>query len=158
MRNEFLTADSEALSSSLRYLRLNNLRKLLIMEPPIERFKLSQTAKEQLTKLKRYTKIDQWNILCRWAFCRSLAEPSIPSPVPIPADSNVELTWRVFGGEMSEILVLALKQRCYNDGLSLDKETLVTQFRLHLHRGIGYLAGDPNIKKIEDLISAATNQ
>lgn len=128
------------------------------MEPPIERFKLSQTAKEQLTKLKRYTKIDQWNILCRWAFCRSLAEPSIPSPVPIPADSNVELTWRVFGGEMSEILVLALKQRCYNDGLSLDKETLVTQFRLHLHRGIGYLAGDPNIKKIEDLISAATNQ
>ncbi|MFB8791312.1 MAG: DNA sulfur modification protein DndE [Potamolinea sp.] len=128
------------------------------MEPPIERFKLSQTAKEQLTKLKRYTKIDQWNILCRWAFCRSLAEPSIPSPVPIPADSNVELTWRVFGGEMSEILVLALKQRCYNDGLSLDKETLVTQFRLHLHRGIGYLAGDPNIKKIEDLITVATNQ
>ncbi len=127
------------------------------MEPPIERFKLSQTAKEQLTKLKRYTKIDQWNILCRWAFCRSLAEPSIPSPVPIPADSNVELTWRVFGGEMSEILVLALKQRCYNDGLSLDKETLVTQFRLHLHRGIGYLAGDPNIRKIEDLITVATN-
>jgi len=128
------------------------------MEPPIERFKLSQTAKEQLTKLKRYTKIDQWNILCRWAFCRSLAEPSIPSPVPIPADSNVELTWRVFGGEMSEILVIALKQRCYNDGLSLDKETLTTQFRLHLHRGIGYLAGDPNIRKIEDLITVATNQ
>lgn len=139
-------------------LRLNYLRKLLIMEPPIERFKVSQTAKEQLAKLKRHTKIDQWNILCRWAFCRSLAEPSIPSPVPIPADSNVELTWRVFGGEMSEILVIALKQRCYNDGLSLDKETLTTQFRLHLHRGIGYLAGDPNIRKIENLISVVTNQ
>ncbi|MBC6474598.1 MAG: DndE family protein, partial [Hormoscilla sp. GM102CHS1] len=40
---------------------------------------LSQTAKNQLTQLKRNTKIDQWNILCRWAFCRSLAEPSIPS-------------------------------------------------------------------------------
>ncbi|MFN9858354.1 MAG: DndE family protein, partial [Pseudanabaena sp.] len=37
-------------------------------------------------------------------------------------------------------------------GLSIDKETLATQFRLHLHRGIGYLAGDPNIKKLEDLI------
>jgi len=125
------------------------------MESPIDRIKLSQTAKDQLTKLKRHTKIDQWNILCRWAFCRSLAEPTIPSPVPIPADSNVELTWKVFGGEMSDILLIALKQRCHNDGLGGDKETLATQFRLHLHRGIGYLAGDPNIKKIEDLIAIA---
>ncbi|MBE9115662.1 DNA sulfur modification protein DndE [Lusitaniella coriacea LEGE 07157] len=121
------------------------------MDAPIERFKLSQTAKEQLTKLKRNTKIEQWNILCRWAFCRSLAEPTIPSPVPIPADSNVELTWRVFGGEMSDLLLIALKQRCHNDELGTDRETLATQFRLHLHRGIGYLAGDPKLKKIEDL-------
>ncbi len=125
------------------------------METPIERIRLSQTAKDQLTKLKRATKIDQWNILCRWGFCRSLAEPSLPSPVPIPQDSNVEMTWRVFGGEMSDILLLALKQRCYNDGLGTEKETLVTQFRLHLHRGIGYLAGNPKLKRIEYLIELA---
>lgn len=123
------------------------------MESPIERFKLSQTAKDQLTKLKRNTRIDQWNILCRWAFCRSLADESIPSPVPIPADSNVELTWRVFGGDMSDLLLMALKQRCHNDGLGTRRETLIAQFRLHLHRGIGYLAGDPNLKKIEDLMA-----
>lgn len=125
------------------------------MEPPTNRIVLSQTAKEQLTKLKRNTKIDQWNILCRWAFCRSLAEPTIPSPVPIPADSNVEMNWRVFGGELSDILLIALKQRCHNDGLETDKETLASQFRLHLHRGIGYLAGEQNMKKIEDLIQIA---
>ena len=125
------------------------------MEPPIDRIKLCQTAKDQLIKLKRLTKIDQWNILCRWALCRSLAEPSIPSPVPIPTDSNVEMSWRVFGGEMSDILLIALKQRCHNDGLGTNKETLATQLRLHLHRGIGYLAGDPNLKKIEDLIAIA---
>ncbi len=125
------------------------------MEAPIERIRLSQTAKEQLIKLKRITKIAQWNILCRWAFCRSLAEPTIPSPLPIPDSSNVEMTWRVFGGEMSDILLIALKQRCHNDGLGTERETLATQFRLHLHRGIAYLAGDPNLKKIEDLISLA---
>ncbi len=127
------------------------------MEPPIDRIRLSQTAKDQLTKLKRNTKIDQWNILCRWAFCRSLAESSIPSPVPITADSNVEMTWRVFGGEIADFLLIALKQRCHNDGLGTDKETLASQFRLHLHRGIGYLAGDPSIKKIEDLIAIILN-
>lgn len=125
------------------------------MEPPLERIKLSQTAKEQLTKLKRITKIEQWNILCRWALCRSLAEPNPPSPVPIPADSNVEMNWRTFGGEISDILIIALKQRSLNDGLATDQETLATQFRLHLHRGIAYLAGDTNIKKIEDLIALA---
>lgn len=125
------------------------------MEPPLDRIKLSQAAKDQLTRLKRSTKIDQWNILCRWALCRSLAEPSPPSPVPVPADSNVEMNWRTFGGEMSDILIIALKQRCYNDGLPTDRETLAAQFRLHLHRGIAYLAGDPNIKKIEDLIEIA---
>ena len=122
------------------------------MEAPIERIRLSQTAKEQLSKLKRYTKIDQWNILCRCAFCLSLAEKSIPSPVPIPADSNVEMNWRVFGGDVADLLAIALKQRCYNDGLELTPETLATQFRLHLHRGIGYLAGNPDLKSIEALI------
>ena len=125
------------------------------METPIDRVRLSQTAKDQLIKLKRYSKIDQWNILCRWAFCRSLAEPTIPSPIPIPADSNLELTWSVFGGEMRDLLLIALKQRCHNDGLGTDKETLARQFRLHLHRGIGYLAGNQNLKKIEDLIAIA---
>lgn len=122
------------------------------MEPPIDRIKLSQSAKDQLIKLKRITKIDQWNILCRWAFCRSLAEETSPSPVPIPADSNVEMTWQIFGGESADLLLIALKQRCHQDGLPTDKDTLATQFRLHLHRGIGYLAGDPNLKRVEDFV------
>jgi DNA sulfur modification protein DndE len=125
------------------------------MEPPVKQIKLSQSAKDQLIKIKRYTKLDQWNIICRWAFCRSLAEPSRPSPIPIPLDSNVEIAWQVFGGEMADIFTIALKQRCQQDGLGTDPETLAMQFRLHLHRGIGYLAGDPNIKRIEHLIDIA---
>ncbi|MEE3719904.1 DNA sulfur modification protein DndE [Tumidithrix elongata RA019] len=122
------------------------------MEPPVDRIRLSQTAREQLLKLKRTTHIEHWNVLCRWALCKSLAEPTPPSIINIPADSNVEMTWQVFAGNLSDILAIALKQRCHNDGLGTNKETLATQFRLHLHRGIGYLAGDPSIKKIENLI------
>ncbi len=123
------------------------------MESVIERIRISQTAEDQLIKLKRITKIKQWNILCRWALCRSLAESSIPSPVTIKTDSKVEMTWNVFGGEIADILLIALKQRCYQDGLATDKDTLKQQLTLHLHRGIGYLAGDSKIKQIEDLIA-----
>jgi DNA sulfur modification protein DndE len=121
------------------------------MNNPLERVRISQTAEEQLIKLKRSTKIKQWNILCRWALCRSLAEPSIPSPVAIKTDSKVEIAWNVFGGEIANILLIALKQRCHQDGLGTEPDTLKQQFTLHLHRGIGYLAGDQNIQQIEDL-------
>ena len=125
------------------------------MDIPIERIRISLTAEEQLNKLKRLTKIKQWNILCRWALCRSLAEPSVPSPVPIKTDSKVEMTWNVFGGEIADVLWLALKQRCHQDGLGSDRDTLKQQFSLHLHRGIGYLAGDERLKNIEDLVAMA---
>lgn len=124
-----------------------------LKDSPIERVRISQTAEEQLNKLKRNTKIKQWNILCRWALCRSLAESSPPSPVPIKTDSKVEIAWDTFGGEIADLLLITLKQRCHQDGLATDNETLKQQFTLHLHRGIGYLAGDSNLKKIEDLMA-----
>ncbi|BAU13933.1 unknown protein [Leptolyngbya sp. NIES-3755] len=122
------------------------------MEPPVDRVRISQAAKDQLIKLKRVTKIDQWNVLCRWALCRSLAEPTPPSPIAIPADSNVEMTWQVFGGTIGDLLIAVLKQRCINDGFGTNAEILAIQFRLHLHRGIGYLAADPQLKAIEHII------
>jgi DNA sulfur modification protein DndE len=128
------------------------------MQSPVDRIKLSQSAKDQLLKLKRVTKIPTWNVLCRWALCRSLMEPSVPSPVPIPADSNLEMTWQVFGGPIADQLLIALKQRCHQDRLGTDAETLTTQLRLHLHRGIGYLAGDPNLKSIEDFCQLALSK
>ena len=55
---------------------------------------------------------------------------------------------------MADILIIALKQRCHQDNLGTEKETLAKQFRLHLHRGIGSL-DEQNIKKIEDLVAIA---
>jgi DNA sulfur modification protein DndE len=118
----------------------------------LEHIHLSQKAKDQLVKLKKITGIKNWNILCRWAFCISLAEPSVPPPTRIPIDSNVEMTWKVFGGQYYSIYHVLLKQRCKQDGLSINAQTLSDQFRFHLHRGIGYLAADKNIKDISSLL------
>lgn len=121
----------------------------------IEHIRLSQQAKDQLIKLKRVTGIEHWNVLCRWALCASLAEPSVPSAAKIPSDSNVEMSWKVFGGRYADIYLALIKERCVRDGLGTDPETLAQQFRLHLHRGISYLAGNRNLRKIDDLIALA---
>lgn len=122
---------------------------------PIERIRLSEREREQLITLKRRTKLKNWNVLCRWAFCVSLAEPTPPPRAEIPSDSSVEMTWRVFAGEYEEVYLAMLKQRCWQDGLEINDQVLVEQFRLHLNRGIGYLYGDREMSSISDLVRRA---
>jgi DNA sulfur modification protein DndE len=69
----------------------------------IKQIRLSGQAREQLIRLKTKTGIPQWNILCCWAFCLSLKQPAVPTPLEVPADSNVEMTWHVFGGEAHQL-------------------------------------------------------
>jgi DNA sulfur modification protein DndE len=118
----------------------------------IKQIRLSSQAKDQLIRLKTKTGIQQWNVLCRWAFCLSLRQPNPPSPVEVPADSNVEMSWQVFGGEAQELYLALLKERCQRDGLGGAEEVLASQFRLHLHRGISYLASPQTIRSVVDLI------
>ncbi len=121
----------------------------------IKHVRVSARARDQLIRLKSRTGIQQWNILCRWALCLSLREPSPPTPIEIPADSNVEMTWHVFGGDHHELYLAALKERCIQDGLGLSEDIVNKQFRLHLHRGIGYLFASQRIRSIADLVSFA---
>ena len=37
--------------------------------------------------------------------------PTPPTPIEIPADSNVEMSWHVFGGEYHELYLALLKER-----------------------------------------------
>lgn len=121
----------------------------------IEHVRLSFQAREQLIRLKRHSGIEHWNVLCRWALCVSLAEQTAPPPVKISADSNVEMSWRVFGGRYADVIMALLRQRCIRDGLPTDDETVAAQFRLHLHRGIAYLATDRKIRSIASFSARA---
>lgn len=123
---------------------------------PIETVRVSKKGRDQLLRLKRHTKVPTWNVLCRWAFCVSLSESSPPRPHRIPVDSPLEMTWRTFGGPHHAVYLALLKQRCHRDGLDTDPDTLATQFRLHLHRGLGYLAGNKRMRSIRALTALAT--
>lgn len=115
----------------------------------------SQVARDQLARLKRHTGIEHMNVLARWALCTSLAEQIPPPSAKIPADSNLEMSWEVFGGRYGPVLLAMVKQRCFEDGLQDDEENVAQQLRLHVHRGISYLAGDRKLRSIADFASRA---
>lgn len=117
----------------------------------IETVRIDDQGREQLIRLKRHTGVENWNVLCRWAFCASLAERTRPSMRLFKGEAAVEIAWRVFGGAHHELYLALLKQRCREDGLGLDSGTLHEQFRLHLHRGLGYLSADRTVRSIGGL-------
>ncbi len=121
----------------------------------IRQIRLSSQAKEKLSRLKGRTGIKNWNVLCRWALCYSLKEDTLPTDIPIEADSNVEMSWYTFGGEYYELYEAIVRAWCLNKGLPADDETITKYFRLHLERGIAHLSGTNFVKSLDDLLELA---
>lgn len=121
----------------------------------VKSFKLSQPEKDRLIRIKSRTGIQNWNILCRWALCWSLSEPSVPAGIDPPSDSNVEMDWSTFAGEYAEIYEAIIRQRCIDDGLGSDDKTCAKYFRLHLNRGINHYSGKDVLKSCQDLLESA---
>lgn len=121
----------------------------------INQIRLSNQAKDRLSRLKGKTGIKNWNVLCRWALCYSLKEGTIPTDINVPSDSNVEMSWYTFGGEYNEIYEAILKSWCISKNLPYDDNTVAKYFKLHLERGISYLSGTNFVKNLNDLLDLA---
>ena len=118
----------------------------------IDSIRLSQQSRDQLIRLKRLTGIEQWNTLCRWAFCLSLSEDSTPPKTKIPADSSVEMTWKTFAGDYSEIYHALLLDRVNREEDELTKESMLHCLRAHITRGITYLTARRELKEVSKLV------
>ncbi len=124
----------------------------------IKQIRLSQQAKDQLSRLKGKTGIKNWNILCRWALCYSLHEKTLPTDIPLASDSNLEMSWITFGGEYYELYEALIKAWCMKMNLPTDDETVTKYFRLNLERGISYLNGTGFIKNMDDLVHLSVKE
>lgn len=124
----------------------------------IKQIKLTNVSKDRLGRLKGKTGIKNWNVLCRWALCYSLSENTMPTDIPIVADSNVEMSWYTFGGEYSGIYDAIMVAWCKKMGLPTDEETLTKYFKLHIERGIAHLSGTNFIKNLDDLLDLAIEE
>ena len=123
------------------------------MKPPVETVRISQQGRDQLIKLKRATGIEHWNTICRWALCVSLREPTMPvRSIASNAEGGVEIPWKTFAGDASEVLAALVYMRALKDSIDLNDTSLVTTyFRDHIHRGLGYLASGKETSNLSDL-------
>ena len=114
--------------------------------------RLDAETKIRLSTLKKRTGIANWNILCRWAFCLSLADET---PVRERYEHNVgavEMTWRTFAGDEELIYRFLLIERCRKEQGNVDKELLSTTLRQHISRGAARLAASGGVKSTAELV------
>lgn len=118
----------------------------------VKQIRLSNRAKERLSRLKGKTGIKNWNVLCRWAYCYSLKENTIPTPENIDVDSNVEMSWYTFAGEYSDLYEALIITWCKKMDISTDNDTMAKYIKMHIERGISYLSGTNFIRELDDLL------
>jgi len=149
----------------------------------IDSVKISHDDRNRLSTLKRRTGVGNWNILCRWAFCTSIAIEEQPRNLEKKEPDSQELsqadestpqetedapsgktiidlmTWATFGGDQADVYLALLKTRCIQDNITPTDENLALQLKLHLHRGIGYLVGGKDkVQTLADLATRAAGQ
>ena len=124
------------------------------MKPPVETVRVSRRGRDQLVKIRRVTGIENWNAICRWAFCASLREPSVPPIVDKEGENAVELTWRTFAGDHSEVFIAAHTIRFESDKRHGDKSEAGENFRRHLYRGLNFLDARLEVVDGHELIAS----
>lgn len=126
------------------------------MQPIVKRLRFSEKTRYQIINIKTKTKITTYAAICRWGVCYSLSQDSVPTPVPLVFDSNLEIVWETFVGDTGVAISAALAQLCHQHNLPLDQESLANQFQLHLARGIGYLSG-LKLSSTEELVGLVSD-
>lgn len=101
----------------------------------LNRLRISEKVSHRLSILKGRTGLTP-NILCRIGFCLSLNDPTVPDPEDYPNDTEKEINRHTLTGQWDRLFVALIKERCNQDNLPLDDESLADYFRAHVNRGV----------------------
>jgi DNA sulfur modification protein DndE len=82
----------------------------------------------------------------------SLSNPNKPIAAKNQIESNLEMHWDVFAGDLDDYILAAFAIRALRDGVKPAKAEMSEYFRSHLERGINQLQ---NTKDLRDLFKRA---
>jgi DNA sulfur modification protein DndE len=122
----------------------------------LETIRLSERTKRQLIKIKRRTGIDNWNTLCRWAFCLSILDKVRPDVADPGSQSNVEMTWKTFSGRYTTAYDALARQSLHSSFTQeSDLSAVVIQ---HVERGVSKISTMREVRSISDLLGLANSK
>ena len=115
----------------------------------IDQLRTSASLKNLLTRIKGITSIQNWNVLCRWGFCFSIKQSTLPRMVDEKLD-GVEIDYDVLVGKNKIIYTQLLINNLRKNNIEINKENLTKYLYAHVNRGINILY-NYKMKSIKDL-------
>ena len=104
----------------------------------IDQLRTSGSLKNLLTRIKGITSIQNWNVLCRWGFCLSIKQSTVPRMVDEKLD-GVEIDYDVLVGKNKIIYTQLLINNLRKNNIEINKENLAKYLNAHVNRGINII-------------------
>ena len=117
----------------------------------IDQLRTSTSLKNLLTRIKGITSIQNWNVLCRWGFCFSIKQSTLPRMVDEKLD-GVEIDYDVLVGKNKTIYTQLLINNLRKNNIEINKENLTKYLYAHVNRGINIIYNF-KLKGISSLLS-----
>ena len=117
----------------------------------IDQLRTSTSLKNLLTRIKSITSIQNWNVLCRWGFCFSIKQSTLPRMVDEKLD-GVEIDYDVLVGKNKIIYTQLLINNLRKNNIETNKENLTKYLYAHVNRGINIIYNF-KLKGISGLLS-----
>ena len=117
----------------------------------IDQLRTSASIKNLLTRIKSITSIQNWNVLCRWGFCFSIKQSTLPRMVDEKLD-GVEIDYDVLVGKNKIIYTQLLINNLRKNNIEINKENLTKYLYAHVNRGINIIYNF-KLKGISGLLS-----
>ena len=104
----------------------------------IDLLRTSANVRNSLTRIKTITGIPNWNIICRWAFCLSLKQTSLPREVDEKLD-GIEIDYDILVGKNKSIYTQLLINNLISHKVEIDKKNLTKYLYAHVNRGVNII-------------------
>ena len=104
----------------------------------IDLLRTSANVRNSLTRIKTITGIPNWNIICRWAFCLSLKQTSLPREVDEKLD-GIEIDYDTLVGKNKSIYTQLLINNLIYHKVEIDKKNLTKYLYAHVNRGVNII-------------------
>ena len=104
----------------------------------IDLLRTSANVRNSLTRIKTITGIPNWNVICRWAFCLSLKQTSLPREVDEKLD-GIEIDYDTLVGKNKSIYTQLLINNLITHKVEIDKKNLTKYLYAHVNRGVNII-------------------